>query len=103
MNQQGSEAANKHHGAEMLLFVVVSIIGIYGLGQGLTGLFEPGQGINLLWIAVAGGALLILGAQMGRVHDTWPRRKQEALSKQVETEGSSAASPPAEAQQRSSI
>jgi hypothetical protein len=88
MNQQAPETERKHHGAEMLLFLVVSVIGIYGLGQGLTGLFEPGQGINLLWVAVAGGALLILCAQMGRVQDTWPRRKQKAQPGSAETEAS---------------
>ena len=93
---QAPESANKHHGAEMLLFLVVSVIGIYGLGQGLTGLFERGQGINLLWVAVAGGALMILCAQMGRVQDTWPRRKQEALPQQAETEAFPEASSPAE-------
>ncbi len=103
MNQQTPEAERKHHGAEMLLFLVVSVIGIYGLGQGLTGLFEPGQGINLFWILVSGGALLILCAQMGRVHDTWPRRKEEARSQPVETEGSSQDVPSAGAQQRSDI
>src|SRR5215831_11306455 len=103
MNQQGPERANQHHGAEMLLFLVVAVIGMYGLGQGLTGLFEPRQGINLLWVAVAGGALLILCAQMGRVHDTWPRRKQKALSEPAETEASPEASPPAGEQEGSRI
>jgi hypothetical protein len=103
MNQQAPERANQHHAAELLLFLVVSVIGIYGLGQGLTGMFEPGQGINLLWVAVAGGALLILCAQMGRVHDTWPRRKQKAQSEPAETETSPEASLPVRDQQRSSI
>ena len=51
------------------------MIGIYGLGQGLQGLFEPGQGIHLIWLAVTGIAFMILFAQMGRVKDTWPRRR----------------------------
>jgi hypothetical protein len=59
----------------MLLFLVVSAIGIYSLGQGLTGLFEVGQGIHLIWLAVTGIAFMILFAQMGRVKDTWPRRR----------------------------
>ena len=59
---------------EMILFLVASVIGIYGLGQGLQGLFEPGQGINFLWLTVTGVAMFVLFAQMGRVHDTWPRR-----------------------------
>jgi hypothetical protein len=76
MNEQQSrtERAKKWRGAEMLLFLVASMIGIYGFGQGLTGLFEPGQGIDLLWLAVTGVAMMVLFAQMGRVHDTWPRR-----------------------------
>lgn len=59
---------------EMALFVGASLVGIYGLGQGLNGLFEPGKGINLLWLAITGIALFVLFAQMGRVHDSWPRR-----------------------------
>ncbi len=77
MNEQQSrtERAKKWRGAEMLLFLVASVIGIYGHGRGLTGLFEPGQGIDLLWLALAGVAMMVLFAQMGRVHDTWPRRR----------------------------
>lgn len=101
--QRTPDEANTRHGAEMLVFLVVSIIGIYALGQGLTGLFEPGQGINLLWLAVALGALLILGAQMGRVQDTWPHRQQEARPQQAETEASPDAASPVEEEQRSSI
>ena len=59
----------------MLLFLVVSAIGIYALGNGLTGLFDPGKGIDLLWLAAAVAAMMILFAQMGRVHDSWPRRR----------------------------
>jgi hypothetical protein len=59
---------------EMALFIVASLLGIYGLGQGLNGLFEPGRGINLPWLAVTGIALFVLFAQMGRVHDAWPHR-----------------------------
>jgi len=68
---------NSRRGVEMLLFLVVSALGIYALGNGLTGLFEAGKGITLLWLAVAGGAMMILFAQMGRVHDTWPSRKAQ--------------------------
>jgi hypothetical protein len=80
MNEQriGSQKAtstNKQRGMEMILFLVASVIGIYGLGQGLQGLFEPGQGINFIWLAVTGVAMFVLFAQMGRVHDTWPKRK----------------------------
>jgi hypothetical protein len=80
MNEQQRDSRavrSMHHRreAEMLLFLVASVIGIYGLGQGLTGLFEPGQGIDLLWLAVTSVAMMVLFAQMGRVHDTWPRRR----------------------------
>jgi hypothetical protein len=69
---KGARSVNNRQGMEMLLFLVVSVIGIYALGNGLTGLFEPGKGIDLLWLAVAVAAMMILFAQMGRVHDTWP-------------------------------
>ncbi len=59
---------------EAALFVVAVVVGIYGLGQGLTGLFLAGRAIDLTWLAVAGIALFVLAAQMGRVHDTWPHR-----------------------------
>ena len=62
-------------GAEMLVFLIVSAIGIYALGNGLTGLFESGKAIDLLWLAVSLAAIMLLFAQMGRVHDTWPRRR----------------------------
>jgi len=82
MNEQrgGSQKAtstNYRRGLEMILFLVASAIGIYGLGQGLQGLFEPGQGINFIWLAVTGVAMFVLFAQMGRVHDTWPRRHSD--------------------------
>lgn len=98
--RQTPDQKSKHQGAEMLLFLVVSAIGIYGLGQGLGGLFEPGQGINLFWLAVAAGALVILGAQMGRVQETWPHRKQQAASSVTEQARASVAKPAA--QERSS-
>jgi len=76
MNRQSAERKMNHQaGAEFLLFLIVSVIGVYSLGQGLTGLFESGQGITLLWLAVTGVAMMILFSQMGRVHDTWPRRR----------------------------
>ena len=76
MNRQSAERkTNQRAGAEFLLFLIVSVVGVYSLGQGLTGLFEPGQGITLLWLAVTGVAMMILFSQMGRVHDTWPRRR----------------------------
>lgn len=59
---------------EMLVFLVVSAIGIYALGRGLSGVFEPGKGIGLLGLAVSAVTIWILVTQMGRVHDAWPRR-----------------------------
>jgi hypothetical protein len=76
-------STNNRRGLEMLLFLVVSAIGIYGLGQGLTGLFELGQGIHLIWLAVTGIAFMILFAQMGRVKDTWPRRRDSRIQQTV--------------------
>jgi len=92
MNRQSVERKTNHRaGAEFLLFLIVSVVGVYSLGQGLTGLFEPGQGITLLWLAVTGVAMMILFSQMGRVHDTWPRRQKatnndEAQEPFVQTE-----------------
>ena len=71
---------------EMLLFLAVSAVGIYAMGQGLTGLFEAGQGINTLWLAVMGVAMIVLFAQMGRVHDNWPRRKDRQREQASHTE-----------------
>src|SRR5262245_18633157 len=70
--------------AEFLLFLIVSVVGVYILGQGLNGLFEPGQGINLLWLAVTGVAMMILFAQMGRVHDTWPHRHDATANQTID-------------------
>lgn len=67
----------------MLLFLVASAVGIYGLGQALPGLFEPGQGIHLIWLAVTGVAFMVLFAQMGRVKDTWPRRRDSRIQQSV--------------------
>ncbi|MDQ6905651.1 MAG: hypothetical protein M3176_02370 [Chloroflexota bacterium] len=69
---QGVKRGKNHQGVELLLFLVVSALGIYALGNGLRGLLEPGKA--LLWLAIAGIAMMILFAQMGRVHDRWPRR-----------------------------
>jgi hypothetical protein len=88
MNEQQKDrsetgSTNNRRGLEMLLFLGVSAIGIYGLGQGLTGLFELGQGIHLIWLAVTGIAFMILFAQMGRVKDTWPRRRDSRIQQTV--------------------
>lgn len=92
MNEQQQESkqvrsVNNRRGFEMLLFLVASVVGIYGLGRGLPGLFEPGQGINLIWLAVTGIALMVLFAQMGRVHDTWPRRRDSRAQPATNKEG----------------
>ena len=80
---KGAKSVTNRQGMEMLLFLIVSVIGIYALGNGLKGFFEPGQGIDLLWLAIAVAAMMILCAQMGRVHDTWPShlesREQQVL------------------------
>jgi hypothetical protein len=78
--------------AEMLLFLVASAIGIYSLGQGLSGLFEAGQAIHLIWLAVTGVAFLVLFAQMGRVKDTWPRRR-DLLAQQTVQEAAGEQAP----------
>ena len=75
MNQPQRES--RRRGIEFMLFLVASLIGIYGLGRGLTGMFEPGQDISLPWLAVTGVAFVVLFAQMGRVHDTWPRKPEK--------------------------
>lgn len=82
---KGAKSVNNRQGVEMLLLLVVSAIGIYALGNGLTGLFEPGKGVDLLWLAVAVAAMMILFAQMGRVHDTWPNRKTQHQQSQAAT------------------
>ena len=72
-------------GWEALLFLVASVVGVYSLGQGLTGFFT-GQTLNLGWLAVAGITLFVLTAQMGRVHDAWPHRPRSAPSPVVSRE-----------------
>jgi hypothetical protein len=59
---------------EMLIFLAVCVVGVYALGQGLRGVFQPGAGIDLGWLAVAGGAFWVLYGQMCRVQEKWPRR-----------------------------
>ncbi len=83
---------------EMLLFVVASVIGIYGLGRGLTGMFEPGQGISLPWLAVTCVAVLMLFAQMGRVHDTWQHKPEKQSQPQANEQ--LAQQPSAQAEER---
>ena len=86
VNEVTKNDTNKR-AAEMLLFLVASAIGIYSLGQGLSGLFEVGQGIHLIWLAVTGVVFLVLFAQMGRVKDTWPRRRDMIAQQAVNESG----------------
>jgi hypothetical protein len=71
----------------MLVFLIVLVIGTYAIGNGLTGLFESGKAIDLLWLAVSLAAMMFLFAQMGRVHDTWPRRQRVHAHKATTNEG----------------
>jgi hypothetical protein len=96
MNQPPRE--RRHRGIEVMLFVIASVIGIYGLGRGLTGMFEPGEGISLPWLAVTCVAFIVLFAQMGRVHDTWPRKPEK--QSQPQTNGQLAQVPPVQAEER---
>ncbi len=93
-----ARSTNSRRGLEMLLFLVASAVGIYGLGRALPGLFEPGQGINLIWLAVTAVAFMVLFAQMGRVQDTWPRRRDKDA--QQTTNEAVAQQPPVQAEER---
>ena len=72
------DAQDRRRRWEMLIFLLVSAAGVYALGQGLRGLFQPGAGIDPGWLAVAGGACWVLYAQMCRVQAQWPRRPRPA-------------------------
>ncbi len=72
--QHERDADYGHRRLEMLLFLAVSAAGVFAFGQGMRGLFQPGAGFDLSWLAVAGGAFWVLYAQMCRVQATWPRR-----------------------------
>ena len=62
---------------EMLLFLAVSAAGVYALGSAMQAVSGPGTGgVGLTWLAIAGAAMWILFAQMGRVHNSWPRQGQ---------------------------
>ena len=67
----GPSARRRH--SEAILFLVASAVGIYALGNAFNGLLGSGGAVALGWFAVAGLAMFVLIAQMGRVHDTWPR------------------------------
>jgi hypothetical protein len=86
----------RRYGLEAVLFVVGCVVGIFGVGQGLTGLMVTGQPINLGWLAVAGIAFYVLGAQMARVHDSWPHRPKEGHSLQTPQNGAMQEQPQSE-------
>jgi hypothetical protein len=77
MDTQHNAVTTRRRRLEVLLFLVASGVGIYGLGQSLTGLVT-GLTLNLGWLAIAGLAFYVLAAQMGRVHDAWPHRPTSA-------------------------
>jgi hypothetical protein len=79
--------ATTRRGLELGIFLLASVLGIYGIGKGLAGLYERGQEINLLWLAITGFAFFVLAAQMGRVHDTWPHRPGSKSGPTAETTG----------------
>jgi hypothetical protein len=61
--------------AELLLFLAASAIGIYAFGRGLAGFFGYAHA-DPWWLPVGFAALWVLGKQMARIQDRWPRRKQ---------------------------
>jgi hypothetical protein len=91
--QQERTTLPRRYGLEALLSLVACVVGIYGLGQGLTGLMTTGQAINLGWLAVAGVAMYVLSAQMARVHDSWPHRPKESSPSTRSQTGSGQESP----------
>lgn len=56
------------------MFLIVSALGVYALGSGMRDLSQPDGGMGLGWLAIAAAAMWVLFSQMGRVHDSWPRR-----------------------------
>jgi hypothetical protein len=78
--QENHTTLPRRSGSEALLFLVACIVGIYSLGQGMTGLITTGQAIDLGWLAMTGVAFYVLSAQMARVHDSWPHRPKESPS-----------------------
>ncbi len=74
------QSTRTQRGLEMGIFLLASAVGIYGIGKGLAGFYDRGQEVSLLWLAVTCLAFFVLFAQMGRVHDTWPRRPGKSVS-----------------------
>lgn len=85
---------------EMGIFLLASLVGIYGLGKGLAGVYARGQEISLLWLAVTAIAFFVLFAQMGRVHDTWPHRPDSRAEAQPSAVTEAAADPSAESESK---
>jgi len=102
-DDDGDDTANRQEERgrrkEMLVFLLVSVVGVYGLGQGLAGIYERGQQISLLWLAVTGLAFFVLTAQMGRVHDTWPHRPNTITTQPASADISSRDETPKEVSQ----
>lgn len=69
----GPEPSLQRRWTEMGVFVAASAVGIYAVGNAFSDLFGSAAGISLGWFAIAAIAILVLAAQMGRVHDAWPR------------------------------
>lgn len=65
---------------EMLLFLVVCAVGVYALGSGMLTTTGLGGAIDIARLAIVGASIWILFSQMGRVHDSWPRRNAEGVS-----------------------
>ena len=62
---------------EMAVFIGASTVGTYAIGNAFHDLSGSAAVISLGWFALTGVALLILIAQMSRVHEAWPRRPGE--------------------------
>ena len=82
--------AMKHPLAEWTLFAVAAGVGMYSLGQGLGNLY--GEHGNVLWLLVTGAALIVLCAQMGRMHDVIARgNRSDSLTRSTEADAAAMA------------
>ena len=102
MNTQKRKTPNPrgqpHRGWEIILFLLASTVGVYGIGRGLAGFYEQGQQISLVWLAATGVAIFVLFAQMGRVHDTWPHRPKRERVATAQTTSPTSVAPDASAE-----